>query len=117
MADMENVSFRCYAYRKSENCYVAYCLDLMLIGEGATMQGAVADLEESIHGYVEAAYKTGWENDLIPRRARVGRWLEFYWLLFVHALGALVTMRFGGFQIFEERLEAGVGGERRLAHA
>jgi hypothetical protein len=26
-------------------------------------------------------------------------------------------MRFGGFQIFEERLEAGVGGERRLAHA
>ena len=114
---MENTSFRCYAYRKNENRYVAYCLDLMLIGEGATMYTAIADLEESIHGYVEAAYKAGWEKDLIPRPARVGRWLEFYWLLVIHALKAFVTMRFSGFQIFEERLEVGVGGERRLAYA
>jgi len=114
---VENTSFRCYAYRKNENRYVAYCLDLMLIGEGATMYTAIADLEESIHGYVEAAYKAGWEKDLIPRPARVGRWLEFYWLLVIHALKAFVTMRFSGFQIFEERLEVGVGGERRLAYA
>ena len=56
---MASHSFRCYAYRQAEGRYIAYCLDLMLIGEGATMEAAIADLDEAILAHVEAAYKQG----------------------------------------------------------
>lgn len=51
MANM-NYSFRCYAYRQSEGRYLAYCLDLGLVGEGKTMQTAIEDLEEAMLGYL-----------------------------------------------------------------
>lgn len=114
---MADYSFRCYAYRKGEDHYVAYCLDLMLIGEGQTMQAAIADLEDAVLGYIEAVYKAGWEGELIPRRARFSRWIEFYRLLLSHVLKALVTLEFSGFQIFQERLELGAGEERQLVYA
>ena len=114
---MADYSFRCYAYRKDKDHYIAYCLDLMLIGEGQTMQAAIADLEEAVMGYVEAVYKAGWERELIPRRARFGRWIEFYRLLLSHVLKALVTLEFSGFQIFQEHLELGAGEERQLVYA
>jgi len=84
---MANHSFRCYAYRRAEERYFAYCLDLMLAGEGPTMEAAIADLDEAILAHVEAAYKRGWEEELIPRPARPGRWLEFYWLLLSYPRG------------------------------
>ncbi|MFQ6013923.1 MAG: type II toxin-antitoxin system HicB family antitoxin [Anaerolineae bacterium] len=104
MADT-NYSFRCYAYRQGEERYVAYCLDLGLIGEGKTMQEAIADLEEAMLGYLESVIELGWEKDLIPRSARPGRWLEFYKLLAIHILKALFTRKFTNFQMFEERFD------------
>ena len=106
---MASHSFRCYAYRQAEGRYVAYCLDLMLIGEGPTMETAIADLDEAILAHVEAAYKRGWEDELIPRPARPGRWLEFYWRLLFYPLRVLL----GGFDnslfVFRKSVQIGEG--------
>jgi len=102
---MADKTFRCYAYRRGPNHYIAYCLDLTLMGEGKTMREAINDLEEVMLGYLESVYDLGWEKDLIPRRARLGRWVEFYKLFLIHILKALFTGEFGNFQTFQERLE------------
>ena len=106
---MASHSFRCYAYRQAEKHYVAYCLDLMLAGEGPTLEAAIADLDEAILAHVEAAYKRGWEDELIPRPARLGRWLEFYWLLLSYPLRVLL----GGFDnslfVFRKSVQVGEG--------
>ena len=106
---MASHSFRCYAHRQAEGRYIAYCLDLMLIGEGATMEAAIADLDEAILAHVEAAYKQGWEDELIPRPARPGRWLGFYWLLLSYPLRVLL----GGFDnslfVFRKLVQVGEG--------
>ncbi len=98
-------SFRCYAYRRDPDHYIAYCLDLTLIGEGSTMREAIGDLEEAMLGYLESVSDLGWEEDLIPRRARPGRWVEFYKLFLIHILKALFTGELGNFQTFQERFE------------
>ena len=106
---MASHSFRCYAYRQADRHYVAYCLDLMLAGEGPTLEAAIADLDEAILAHVEAAYKWGWEDELIPRLARPGRWLEFYWLLLFYPLRVLL----GGFDnslfVFRKSVQVGEG--------
>jgi len=102
---MADHTFRCYAYKASEGRYIAYCLDLTLIGKGKTMREAIDDLEEAISGYLESVYELGWENDLIPRRARLYRWLEYYKLLLIHTIKTLFTGEFGNFQTFQERFE------------
>ena len=111
---MSTHSFRCYAYRKSEDRYIAYCLDLMLIGESTTMQAAIADLEDAIDCHVVAAHRRGWDKDLIPRPARPGRWLEYYGLLILHTIKALLG-RFDDFTTFTFKEQ--VEGEKRLAYA
>jgi len=60
------------------------------------MQAAIADLEDAIDCHVVAAYRRGWDKDLIPRPARPGRWLEYYGLLILHTIKAL----FGRFDDF-----------------
>jgi len=106
---MASHSFRCYAYRQAEKRYVAYCLDLMLAGEVPTLEAAIADLDGAILAHVEAAYKRGWEDELIPRPARLGRWLEFYWLLLSYPLRVLL----GGFDnslfVFRKSVQVGEG--------
>jgi len=111
---MSTHSFRCYAYRQSKDRCIAYCLDLVLIGEGTTVQAAIADLEDAIDCHVRAAYGRGWDKELIPRPARPGRWLEYYKLLILHTIKAL----FGKFDdfftfTFEEQAE----DEKKLAYA
>jgi len=102
---MVDHTFRCYAYKASEDRYIAYCLDLTLMGEGKTMREAIDDLEEAIFGYLESVYELGWDSNLIPRRARSYRWLEYYKLLLTHTIKTLFTGEFGNFQTFQERFE------------
>ncbi len=104
---MAQNTFRCYAYRAGPDHYESYCLDLTLAGKGRTMQEAIADLEDAILGYLESVYELGWEQDLVPRRARLGRWVEYYKLLLIHSLKALFSGEFGGFQTFLTRFEGG----------
>ncbi|HFD39835.1 MAG TPA: type II toxin-antitoxin system HicB family antitoxin [Anaerolineae bacterium] len=100
---MAQNTFRCYAYRAAEGYYVADCLDLTLLGEGQSMEEAISELREAILCHLEAARDSGWEQDLIPRRAPLYRWLEFYKRFFLYALRVLFTGRFGDFQTWMER--------------
>ncbi len=102
---MPDTTFRCYVYKKSEDRYLADCLDLTLMGEGATMDEAIADLREVILGYLEAVKAKGWEKDLVPRRAPLYRWIRFYKHLVRHILKAIFTQHFDGFLAYEERPE------------
>ncbi len=102
---MADHTFRCYAYKASEGRYIACCLDLTLIGEGKTMREAIEELEEVILGYLEGVYELGWQKDLVPRRARPYRWLEYYKLLLIHTIKTLFTGEFSNFQTFQERFE------------
>jgi len=102
---MDDDTFRCYVYKESEGHYIADCLDLTLMGEGTTMDEAIAELREAVLGYLEAVYAKGWEEDLIPRRAPLYRWVEFYKRLAVHTLKAIFIQRFSGFLAYEERPE------------
>ena len=97
---MADNTFRCYVYKESEGHYIADCLDLTLMGEGTTMDEAVADLREAALGYLEAVHDLGWEEDLIPRRAPLYRWVEFYKRLVLHALKAIFTQRSADFQTY-----------------
>jgi hypothetical protein len=69
------------------------------------MREAIGDLEEAMSGYLESVSDLGWEEDLIPRRARPGRWIEFYKLFLIHILRAFFTGELGNFQTFQERFE------------
>jgi hypothetical protein len=69
------------------------------------MDEAIAELREAILGYLEAVYAKGWEEDLIPRRAPLYRWVEFYKRLVLHILRTIFTRRFAGFLAYEERPE------------
>jgi len=109
---MADDTFRCYVYKASEGRYVAYCLDLTLMGGGKTMREAIEDLEEVNLGYLEGVYGLGWEKNLVPRPARPYRWLEYYKLLLIHTIKTLFTGEFGNFQTFQERFE-----DKALAYA
>lgn len=96
--------FRCYVYKAASGRYLADCLDLTLMGEGATPQQAMADLEETILGYLEAVYASGEEDTFIPRRALLYRWLRFYKHLLLNSLRTLFALHFGGFIAYEQRV-------------
>jgi len=102
---MADSTFRCYVYKEAEGHYIADCLDLTLMGEGKTMDDAIAELREAVLGYLEAVYAKGWEEDLIPRRAPLYRWVEFYKHLASYILKAMFARRFDGFLAYEERPE------------
>ena len=102
---MADSTFRCYVYKEAEGHYVADCLDLTLMGEGKTMDDAIAELREAVLGYLEAVYAKGWEEDLIPRHAPLYRWVEFYKHLASYILKAMFARRFDGFLAYEERPE------------
>ncbi|HFD39837.1 MAG TPA: hypothetical protein ENJ31_08360 [Anaerolineae bacterium] len=102
---MAQDTFRCYVYKTPDGRYLADCLDLTLMGKGRSMDEAIADLREAILGYLEGVTAKGWEQDLIPRRAPLYRWLRFYRHLALHALRALFAQRLDGFLTYEERLE------------
>ena len=95
--------FRCYVYKAAPERYLADCLDLTLMGEGATPQQAMADLEETILGYLEAVYASGEKDAFIPRRAPLYRWLRFYKHLLLNSLRALFALHFDGFIAYEQR--------------
>ncbi len=99
--EVDDNTFRCYVYRESEGHYIADCLDLTLMGEGTTMDEAVADLREAALGYLEAVHDLGWEEDLIPRRAPSYRWVGFYKRLASHTLKAIFTRCFTGFLTYK----------------
>jgi hypothetical protein len=99
-----NHIFRCYAYREKEKHYIARCLDLLLIGEGATMENAVSELNEIILGYLESVRATRLEQQLIPRPYRFSVWLDFYARLLLHTLKTLFG-RGSGFLFFSEQSE------------
>ena len=100
-------TFRFYAYKAGEGHYVARCLDLLLMGEGKTLEEAIAELNEIVLGYLESAQSHGWENELVPRPYGWRVWLHYYWLLAVHALKAWTGQYFGGFFSFAQRVENG----------
>lgn len=100
MNPMSKQTFRCYVYREG-NGYYADCLDLTLLTKRDTMQEAMTDLQELILGYLESAYAHGDEKELLPRRAPLYRWLEFYKQLLLHTVRALFTGRFVGFLTYE----------------
>jgi len=94
---MADSTFRCYVYKEAEGHYIADCLALTLMGEGKTMDEAIVELREAVLGYLEAVYDLGWEEDLIPRRAPLYRWVEFYKHCALHTLKAIFTQRSAGF--------------------
>ena len=93
-------SFRCYAYREGDG-YYAECLDLTLLTKRETMQEAVDDLQEVILGYLESVCANSDEKALIPRRAPLYRWLEFYKQLLSYTAHILFTGRLDGFITYE----------------
>lgn len=99
-----NRLFRCYAYRDDEKHYVARCLDLLLIGEGATMEESVNELNEIILGYLESVRANQLESELIPRPYRFSVWLDFYARLLLNTLKTLFGQG-GGFLFYAERIE------------
>jgi predicted RNase H-like HicB family nuclease len=94
--------FRCYAYRADNKHYIARCLDLLLIGEGETMEQAVNELNEIILGYLESVRANRLERELIPRPYRLSVWLDFYSRLLFNTLKALFGQS-GGFLFKEEQ--------------
>jgi predicted RNase H-like HicB family nuclease len=99
-----NQVFRCYAYRENERHYFARCLDLLLIGEGTTMEEAVNELNEIILGFLESVHANRLEDELIPRPYRFSVWLDFYARLLLNTLKTILGQG-GGFLFFAERIE------------
>mgnify|MGYP001572350986 CR=1 FL=1 len=100
-------TFRFYAYQAGQAHYVARCLDLLLMGEGRTMDEAIGELNEIVLGYLESVHSNGWERELIPRPYGWRVWLHYYRLLAVHTLKAWTGQYFGGFLSFAQRVEDG----------
>jgi predicted RNase H-like HicB family nuclease len=100
-------TFRFYAYKAGEGRYIARCLDLLLMGEGRTLEEAIAELNENVLGYLESVQSHGWEKDLIPCPYGWRVWLHYYWLLTLHTLKAWSGHYFGGFLSFAQRVENG----------
>ncbi len=96
-------SFRCYAYQDGD-LFLADCLDLMLMSQGATMQEAIRDLREMILGYLEWAEQQGQIKPFIPRPAPLRDWLKFYGLYVSSLLKALLLRRFSNFRVYTERV-------------
>ena len=99
-----NQVFRCYAYREYKKHYIARCLDLLLMGEGATMEEAVNELNEIILCYLESVHTNRLETELIPRPYGFSVWLGFYTRMLLNTLKAIVGQG-SGFLYFAERIE------------
>jgi len=85
----QDMVFRCYVYRDQDGQYVARCLDLLLVDVRDTMDKAIAALDESILGYLEAVGEMSTESTLIPRPYPPRQWLHFYALLISNTVKTL----------------------------
>ncbi len=74
---------RCFTFKAGSRFY-AQCLDLNLISRGETEEEAIGRLQESMFGYVMAAFD-GDPKGLVPRRAPLASWARYY----VHELRQL----------------------------
>lgn len=66
----------CYA-RPENDHYIAVCLELDLVDQGATLEEAKASLEENIAGYLESLTPEN-INGLFPRLAPFYIYLDYY---------------------------------------
>jgi len=107
MQEYPDRTFRFYAYKAKDGHYIARCLDLLLMGEGPTMEAAIAELDEAVLGYLESVYANGWERELIPRPYPWYVWLHYYWLLAVNTVKGWSGRYFGGFLSFAQKVEQG----------
>lgn len=103
----QTCSFRCYAYRDGD-LFLADCLDLMLMSQGATMEDAIRDLRGMILGYLEWAEQQGQIKQFIPRPAPLRDWLKFYALYASSLLQALLLRQFSSFRVYTEHTEVSV---------
>lgn len=72
---------RCLYYRRGKY-YYADCLDLDIVARGATLEAAIADLQEAMYGYLKVVASGPPSDGLVPRRAPRSRWIRFWMLNF-----------------------------------
>ncbi len=104
------VPIRCFTFRSGRNFY-AQCLDLNLISRGNTEEEAIGRLQESMYGYVLAAFQ-GDCSGLIPRRAPLASWLRYYLDRFWGILTAFINRR----DTKHQELHFQVPNAHKLAH-
>ena len=76
---------RCMAY-KSNNLFIAVCLDLSLSAQAETMDEAMSKLDAQIKDYVaEALADPNYTHQLLNRSAPLSLWMKYYWLRFLSA--------------------------------
>ena len=74
----KRVTLRCYARpRWSTKKVYAECIDLDLIVIRDSSEEAYYSLNEAVIGYLEAADKKGWLNELVPRRSPLSHRLVY----------------------------------------
>jgi predicted RNase H-like HicB family nuclease len=92
----------CYA-RPEKNHYIAVCLELDLIDQGATIEEAKVALEENIVGYLESLTADDFPH-LFPRYAPFYVYLDYYRVFLLVHLGKLVHQLRTRWLVFGERL-------------
>lgn len=71
-------AFRCFAYERRSDGFVAECVDLNIIVQAKTMKKAVASLRDAIEGYLAVVANGDSEDGLIPRRSPLSHRLHYH---------------------------------------
>src|SRR3989338_3636929 len=93
---------RCYA-RPENNHYIAVCLELDLVDQGATLEEAKAALEENIVGYLESLTPQN-INQLFPRPAPLYVYLDYYRIHLLLFLARIIHSLKARWLVFAEPL-------------
>jgi ribosomal protein S27AE len=67
---------RCFVRRVSD-CYVAECIDLDISTESATLEGAIAGLQDAMHGYLGIVLDTN-TSGLVLRPSPLTHRIRYY---------------------------------------
>jgi hypothetical protein len=81
-------------YIRGENGqYEGVCLNLNLVACGRTLEETDKKLMDLILAYLTDAQKSGTWNDLVPRRAPLSYYVEYYRLKIMHHFRSLVDFK------------------------
>lgn len=80
--DPTRLHLRCFGRKDDDGTWFAMCLDLNLYARGDSVEEAQKKLHGAICDYVNDAFgdDAAYKGDLIPRRAPLSFWAEYYWL-------------------------------------
>jgi predicted RNase H-like HicB family nuclease len=88
----EEHKLRCFTYRASDGTFIAECLDLDILSQGATVEEAIGKLQEAMFSYMETAFdgEPGCQRGLVMRRSPWTHQLRYY-IHFVRELFARLS--------------------------